>query len=185
MATTEIVVAKGIYITTDQFVAGAFGSQEAVAKTLWLKEGDKAQAELILSRKLGLRTRYWIAGQRTAWLLEEIGKERPITIGVVIEGDKIIDLRILAYRESRGGEVRYPFFTNQYTGLSLGRDLSLTETVDGISGATLSVRAVTRIARVALYFHRQVIDAVDSIKTIEPTSGEGSVFHAQAIKTPQ
>jgi hypothetical protein len=161
MAATVCVAAKGVYLTPEQFIASAFSSGNASVQTLWLSGESKRQAEAIVNRKLAMRTRYWAEGKRTAWILEEIGKEMPITIGVVVEADKIIDVRILAYRESRGGEVRYPFFTSQYNGLSLREDLSLTDTIDGISGATLSVRAVTRIARVALYFHRHV-NAVNS-----------------------
>ncbi len=157
MAAANFAAAKGVYLTPEQFITGAFVTGDASAQTLWLRGQSKKQAEVILNRKLGLRTRYWRHEQRTAWILEEIGKEMPITIGVVVDADHIVDVRILAYRESRGGEVRYPFFTNQYNGLSLQDDLSLTQTIDGISGATLSVRAVTRIARVALYFHHQVI----------------------------
>lgn len=157
MAATHCVAAKGVYLTPEQFIASAFNGDVATVQTLWLRGENKQRAETILNRKLGLRTRYWTDGSRTAWILEEIGKEQPITIGVVIHGDAISDVRILEYRESRGGEVRYPFFTNQYNGVSLQNDMSLTESIDGISGATLSVRAVTRIARVALFFHRQAI----------------------------
>lgn len=155
MAATQCVAAKGVYLTPEQFIASAFNDNEVALQTLWLKGESKKNAEKILNRKLGLRTRYWTDGERTAWILEEIGKEQPITIGVVVQGDAICDVRILEYRESRGGEVRYPFFTNQYNGVSLRNDTSLSQSIDGISGATLSVRAVTRIARVALFFHRQ------------------------------
>ena len=98
-----------------------------------------------------LRLRYWQSGNRTAWIVDEIGKERPITIGVVVEEGHIIDVQVLAYRESRGGEVRHPFFLNQFAGLSLKNDSRLSGPVDGISGATLSVRALTNVSRFVLY----------------------------------
>ena len=88
---------------------------------------------------------------KTAWVLEEIGKEKLITIGVVIEEQKIQAVRILKFRESRGWEVKLPSFTQQFKGSQLNDKNQLTQTVDGISGATLSVRAVTHIARLALY----------------------------------
>ena len=93
---------------------------------------------------------------RTAWILEEIGKERPITIGVVVDGDAIADIRILAYREPRGDEVRHPFFLEQFSGLQLEDDKRLTGRIDGISGATLSVRAVTNVSRYVLYLNESV-----------------------------
>ena len=91
-------------------------------------------------------------------LLDEIGKELPITIGVTVVEGAIDNVRILEFRESRGWEVRYPFFTDQYVDARLEADGRLDRRIDGITGATLSVGAVTRIARVAL-----LLD--DNIKT--------------------
>jgi hypothetical protein len=48
--------------------------------------------------------------------------------------------------------VRYPFFTDQFDGATLTAKSRLDRNIDGITGATLSVGAVTRIARVALIF---------------------------------
>ena len=52
-----------------------------------------------------LRMRYWQAGAKTAWIIDEIGKELPITFGVVVENDAIQVLRVLQFRESRGWEI--------------------------------------------------------------------------------
>ncbi len=82
--------------------------------------------------------------------MEEIGKERPITTGIVIDQDKIELVRILIFRESRGWEVRYPFFTDQFKEVRLINKNMLDTPIDGISGATLSVNAVTKLARLAL-----------------------------------
>ena len=57
----------------------------------------------------------------------------------------------MAFRESRGWEIRHDFFTAQYRGLGLAADGALSREVDGITGATLSVRAVNRAARLALW----------------------------------
>jgi hypothetical protein len=65
-------------------------------------------------------------------------------------------MQVLIYRESYGWEVRYPFFTDQFTGLQLDDDLHLTDSIDGISGATLSVNALTKLSRLALYLHNEV-----------------------------
>ena len=46
--------------------------------------------------------------------------------------------------------MRYPFFTDQFVAARLQSDERLDRSIDGITGATLSVGAVTRIARVAL-----------------------------------
>lgn len=142
---------------TREFLAKAFGTQSPTPQLLWLDKTLKARAETILKHNFrGLRVRYWISDTRTAWILDEIGKELPISIGVVIANDKIQDISVLAFRESRGGEIRYPFFTNQFLGSQLSEELTLDKNIDGITGATLSVRAMTRIATLALLFHNQV-----------------------------
>jgi hypothetical protein len=105
---------------------------------------------------LALRLRYWQEGERTAWILEDIGKDKPITLGITVAGQQIERVDVLAFRESRGWEIRYPFFTSQFSGLTLAEDGYLSEPIDGITGATLSVRAVERVARLALWLDAQV-----------------------------
>lgn len=141
------------YLGREQFLAEAFAGAQPEVKTLWLTSALKAQAEHALGlAPMALRVRYWRVGERTAWILEEIGKEQPITLGVVIEQHRIERVRVMAFRESRGWEIRHDFFTAQYRGLALERDGALSREVDGITGATLSVRAVNRAARLALWF---------------------------------
>ena len=149
--------ARGVYQTQDDFLAEVFAGAPPQAAVVWLRGEVKATAAAILGHDYpALRIRYWGKGKQTAWILEEIGKEKPITIGVVIEADRIVNVDILAFRESRGWEVRYPFFTDQFTGLRLTGDGGLNRPIDGITGATLSVRAVSRASALALYFHQQV-----------------------------
>ena len=145
------------YLTPEQFVQTVFGA--ATLKTaptveiLWLTKDVATQAENILGHSSKqVRLKFWKADLQTAWILDEIGKEEPITAGFVVENGKILQVSILAYRESRGGEVRHANFLKQYQGTSLQKDAQLNKTIDGISGATLSVRAVGRMARLALYF---------------------------------
>ena len=145
------------YLTPEQFVQTAFGETTLktapTAEVLWLTKDVATQAENILGHSpKQVRLKFWKAGLQTAWILDEIGKEEPITAGFVVENGKILQVSILAYRESRGGEVRHANFLKQYQGTSLQKDAQLNKTIDGISGATLSVRAVGRMARLALYF---------------------------------
>ena len=158
-----IVLAKGLYLTNEQFLDKAFDQQEYVLKKHWLTKNDKAVVKNILYRDLGLRIRYWKADNKTAWVFNEIGKTEPITIGIVIEENKIQQLHILEFRESRGWEVKYDFFRDQFMGLGLlnENDLGLSRSIDGITGATLSVNAVKKISVLALYFNQQVIAVRD------------------------
>lgn len=98
--------------------------------------------------------RYWRDAERTVWILEEIGRYRPITVGFVVSQGRLETIRVLIYRESHGWEVRHDFFTNQFKGLTLDDQNNLNGRIDGISGATLSVNALRNLARLALYVDR-------------------------------
>ena len=99
---------------------------------------------------------------RSAWILEEIGKDKPITVGLVVNNNTLERIRVLIFRESRGWEVRYPFFTDQFRGAGLADEHRLDRHIDGISGATLSVRALEKLARLALYLHGKTISPDDT-----------------------
>jgi Na+-translocating ferredoxin:NAD+ oxidoreductase RnfG subunit len=87
-------------------------------------------------------------------ILDEIGKTQAITTGFVVSGGRIEQVKVLTYRESIGSEVRRTSFTNQFKGASLEESGKLSKRINNIAGATLSVRAVTEMARVALYLEQ-------------------------------
>jgi hypothetical protein len=151
------VFAKGVYQTSKQFVSQVFNGDLPKSKALWLSEEDKVTMSEIMSHQFNrLRLRYWQQGSETVWVLDEIGKEKPITIGVHIKESKIIELKVLAFRESRGDEVRHDFFTKQFKSASLTKENMLNQHIDGITGATMSVRALTKVARLALWLNNKV-----------------------------
>ncbi|MFT4901440.1 MAG: hypothetical protein ACI81V_000713 [Lentimonas sp.] len=153
---TATLWAEDIYMEPVVFLEQSFESAPE-QKVLWLTKDVKTSIESILGRNYsGMRIRYWQAGQRTAWILEEIGKVKLITAGFVVEAGVMRDLQVLTYRESHGWEVRYPFFTDQFDGLQLQEDRQLDRKIDSISGATLSVNSLTRLARLALHLHQTV-----------------------------
>ncbi len=157
LAAGEAALARGVYQEPAAFVAEAFGGEAPPPRVLWVTGALRERVSRILGHPPRfLRVRYWLRGGRSAWVLEEIGKEQPITVGVVIDGGRIERIRVLIFRESRGWEVREPFFTRQFEGARLRGGDRLDRPIDGISGATLSVRALTRIARVALVLHERV-----------------------------
>lgn len=140
--------------TTDFFLKQYL--EQAQPKMLWLNQTLKQRSAAILGRPYqGMRVRYWQSGSRTAWILDEIGKEQPITTGVIVENNKIVAIKVLAYRESRGGEVQQDFFLKQFKEVSLRDDDKLSKRIDGITGATLSVWALQKVARLALLFDAQ------------------------------
>jgi hypothetical protein len=147
----------GRYIEADEYLRAAFPAEVPAAQTLWVTGALRESVERMLGHKFAvLRVRYWQDGDKSAWILDEIGKELPITIGVTVEEGTIDNVRVLEFRESRGWEVRYPFFTDQFANARLANGEQLDRPIDGITGATMSVAAVTRIARVALVLHEHV-----------------------------
>ncbi|MCK9994168.1 MAG: hypothetical protein Dbin4_02688 [Alphaproteobacteria bacterium] len=151
-----------VYLTPEKFLSESFAGAAPPPKIVWLTGTLAQQAEAVLGHKAAaLRIRYWADGARSAWILDETGKTEAITAGFVIEDQKIARVQVLEFRESRGSEVRHEFFTNQFIGIGLQEDFRLSEAVDGISGATLSVRAVENMAKLALVLARHVA-AVDA-----------------------
>jgi len=147
----------GRYLETDAYLRGVFTNELPAARTMWVAGELRESIESMLGHRFAaLRVRYWYDGERSAWILDEIGKELPITIGVTVAGGAIDNVRVLEFRESRGWEVRYPFFTDQFVDVRLDPERKLDRRIDGITGATLSVGAVKRVARVALLLHEHV-----------------------------
>ena len=156
---TAHAVASETYQEPADFIDDVFRRSSPQTGSVWITKELIGPIEEILGHTLGVRrVRYWGQGERTAWILEEIGKEKLITTGVIIDNGRIERIKVLVFRESRGWEVRHDFFTDQFQDASLKPDLGLDRTIDSISGATLSVRALKKQARVALFLSQQVAD---------------------------
>jgi hypothetical protein len=156
LLTAQAAWAGGTYQTPEDFLKEVFAGTTPEPSVLWLTGEIRTTTTKILGHEPNqLRIRYWTQGQRSAWILDEIGKEQPITTGYVVNAGQIERVRVLTFRESRGWEVKYPFFTDQFMQIGLTPELKLDKHIDGVSGATLSVRALTNLARLALYLHQQ------------------------------
>lgn len=154
-AAAAVFAAEGdaqVYLPVQDFLGEVFTEVPATTQMLWLDAPAREEARRISGEDPGFRTRYWQQQQTTAWVLEVIGRDHPITLGIAVDDSGIRALRVLVYRESRGWEVRHDFFTRQFDGARLdGRRLD--RRIDGITGATLSVNALQRAARLALWLH--------------------------------
>ena len=150
----SLVLAATVYETHTEFLNRAFSGTPPEPDVVWLSSERKSSERSLLGHDYAaLRLRYWCQGDRSAWVLEEVGKDLPITVGIIVEKNYIKSLRVLTYRENRGGEVATPSFTDQFNSIGLGADGALGAKIDGISGATLSVQALSRLATVALFLH--------------------------------
>src|SRR5213593_3396148 len=73
-----------------------------------------------------------------------IGKDQPITFLVAVgPDDRLTDVDILVYREPYGGEVAYEPWRRQFRGARAQDSLRVGREIRNISGATISVHAVT------------------------------------------
>lgn len=79
------------------------------------------------------------------------GKDQPITFLVATDPAGILkDVDVLVYREPYGGEVAYESWRKQFRGKTADSSLVVDRDIRSISGATISVHAVTEGIRRAL-----------------------------------
>lgn len=164
------------YLSKKEALKLAFKDAEVVEKKV---TASKAQLEQI--RKLaGIKTlppefSYFqgtLKGKTTGFAVidDVIGKTHPITYLLVVEPDgTVAAVEIMAYRESRGGEVRQKSFLKQFNGKTIKDKLRLREDIRHIAGATLSCRAVTDGVRINLAYLTVLAPLVE-----EKAMGEGS-----------
>ena len=152
---TNLALANESDIQPETFVNTAFNNTPPPASLIWLTGDIKAAVKQILGHPYHkLRIKYWRKNQRTVWILDEIGKEKFITTGIIINANKQIEtVQVLSFRETRGWEVKQNFFTQQFQNVALTAKTQLNKNIDGITGATLSVHALKAQARMALYLH--------------------------------
>ena len=94
---------EDVYVAPTAFLAATFDGNIPDPEKLWITKGRGDEIKTILGHKIGvLRVAYWRRGDRTAWILEEIGKVKPITTGLVVDGGVLAGIAVLVYRESRG-----------------------------------------------------------------------------------
>lgn len=155
---TPLAYAKGVYQSPEEFISGIFAGNPPKAERVIVKgEISKNIKSILNNRYSKIRIPYWRDGDRTVWILEKIGKELPITAGFVISNNQVEKFKVLIFRESRGWEIRNDFFTRQFKGAQLVSGQKLNQNIDNITGATLSVNAMKKLSRMALYLHQHVI----------------------------
>lgn len=138
--------------TPDVFLAEVFNNSVPAPKMLMLDNASQRKISAVFNRSFPQqRVRYWEDGERTVWIFDDIGKEGyvPTTCGFVINNGVVDVSKVLVYRESRGEQVAEPSFLNQING-SKAAGNSLDKPIDNITGATLSVIMMKRMARTAI-----------------------------------
>ena len=148
--------AEDIYQTPEEFIQESFSGNMPERTSIWIDDEMRMIINNIMDRATSmLKVNYWEQDNRTAWILEEIGKVKPITAGFVINNNHIERMKVLIYRESHGWEVKHNFFTDQFKGIALENNNKLTQPIDNISGATMSVDALRNLGKLALFLHNR------------------------------
>lgn len=153
--TTGFALAEDI--SPQAYLGRVFGQHLPEMQVHMLTATEKSDLEVILQHPLASqRLRYWQRDANSVWILDEIGKDKPITAAFWLQHGSIKEAQVLIFRENRGWEIKNPRFLAQYQNQSLNDSLQLSTPVDGISGATLSVRAMDKMARMALYLEKNL-----------------------------
>ena len=138
--------------TPEVFLGEVFNSKVPAPKLLVLNAESQRKIAAVFNRSFPQqRIRYWENGDKTVWVFDDIGKEGyvPTTSGFVVNNGVVESSKVLIYRESRGEQVAEPSFLNQING-SKAAGNNLDKPVDNITGATLSVDMMKRMARTAI-----------------------------------
>ncbi|QPJ66331.1 MAG: FMN-binding protein [Candidatus Nitrohelix vancouverensis] len=143
-----------VYLSKKQALELAFpGADSIEKKKIWLTEAQREAISTISLLKVDDRRMDFYIGMKSGkamgyMVIENIiGKSFPITFMIVMNVDGTVrDVEIMVYREPRGYEVRSESFMSQF----FGRDAEFDyREINSITGATLSVRAITKGVRKA------------------------------------
>ncbi len=158
---------EDVYLTKKEAFVVAFPGAEKIKKEKkWLTDTQKEAIGKILGEKYqDRRVTYYFGlneeGQPIGAMVigNEIGRSYPITFMVVINPDGTVkDVEIMVYREPHGWEVRFESFLSQFFGRNAG---DLFDNINNITGATLSVRSMTRgVKKAVAEFQVLFIDKV-------------------------
>lgn len=166
-----------VYLTREKALAVAFPDCDVVEKKLVLPSDAQRAA---LEAKLGLHAvprvfEYWIGRKSNALrglaVIEDVvGKSEPITYMLVVDPDlRVRSVEILAYRESRGGEVREASWRAQFVGKESKDDVHVGSGIRNIAGATISCRSITDGVRRELALFETLVGR-SSVQTVEAAS---------------
>ncbi len=161
-----------VYLTQDKFL-GKYFQTKPDAAFLWLDQDLREKLNNDLQEVLSTaRLRYWQQEGKRAWILEKVGRDKPITLGFIIENGRISHMDVLVFRESRGYEIHYESFTQQLENIGFDDKMALDKNIDNITGATLSVNAVRKTARLALYLDAYLDKQLEASNTQSENQGE-------------
>lgn len=140
-----------VFLTEEAALKTVFpGADKVIRETRVLSPGEKQRIEARLGWVLNESSVTVHRGfkdgapQGQAMITEEIGKFKPITFIVKVTNEGRVErVEIMTYREAVGAEVRRQRFARQFKGKTARDPLRINRDILNVTGATLSVQAVT------------------------------------------
>ena len=133
------------------FLNKVFNNQIPKKERIIVKGENKKKIKAIMGSKYKKRMfSYWRNNTEQVWILNSIGKYKPITAAFITDNCKVKSSHVLVYREQHGYEIKYQACLLQFKETEMDKTLKLNTKIDNISGATLSVNSMKRMARTAL-----------------------------------
>lgn len=140
-----------VFLTQDQALTAVFPkAQKIVQEKFTLTAAQKEKIENTLGWEISENEfvifRSIIDGKKQGYALitNEIGKFKPITFIVKTDNDKKLDrVEVMVYREAVGAEVQRQRFLRQFRGKNSKNALRINRDIINVTGATMSVQAVT------------------------------------------
>jgi len=157
-----------VYLTKKEAFALAFPNADQIKKEKkWLTDTQREAIGKILREEYKeRRVTYYLGMDKESQPIgamvigNEIGRSYPITFMVVINPDGTVkDVEVMVYREPHGWEVRFESFLSQFFGRDAGDRF---DDIHGITGATLSVRSMTRGVKKAVAEYQVIY--IDKVK---------------------
>ena len=147
-----------VYFTEQEALAKVFGDADRGVRHTWIptdeQRGDlEQQLGVAVTEESFAAWRGRDGDKDLGWalVLEEKGRFKPITFMVHVRPDGRVGLvLVMVYRESRGDGVKRQRFLKQFRDKDLDDPLRLNRDVVGLTGATLSSRAISHGVRKAL-----------------------------------
>jgi Na+-translocating ferredoxin:NAD+ oxidoreductase RnfG subunit len=159
---------EDVYLTKKEGFALAFpGADQIKKEKQWLTDAQREAIGKILGEEYQERRVTYYFGLNkegrpigTMVIGNEIGRSYPITFMVVINLDGTVrDVEVMVYREPHGWEIRFESFLSQFFGRNAGDPFN---DINTISGATLSVRSMTRGVKKAVAEYQVIY--IDKVK---------------------
>ena len=148
------------FITKDDALARAFPNADVVRRAVTVTDEQALRIESLSGDPLSSRLVYpyeaVIDGQVTGTAYFDVHKVRtlPETLLIVVSTDGTVrSVEILAFNEPLE-YMASDRWLDQFDGRELSERLMLRQDIDGITGATLTARSITRAVRQTLAIHR-------------------------------